>query len=267
MKNQKATKIAVLLLAVFMVIGCFAGCKNNDKEDELIIGITYFAPMNYLDSDGKTLIGFETEFAKAVCDKIGMKAKFQEIKWETKEIELNGNQIDCIWNGMTIDEEKKENMQLSVPYMQNKQVAVVRKENADKYKDLTDLKDAKIVAESKSAGETVATKNETFKEASYTPVDSQAKALMEVKSKTADICLVDYVLTIGSIGAGTSYEDLVIIDKDFAPEEYGIAFKKGNTELCDKVNAAIQELANEGKLNEIAQKYKLQDLLLLKPNK
>ena len=90
---------------------------------------------------------------------------------------------------------------------------------------------------------------------------------MEVKSKTADICLVDYVLTIGSIGAGTSYEDLVIIDKDFAPEEYGIAFKKGNTELCDKVNAAIQELANEGKLNEIAQKYKLQDLLLLKPNK
>ena len=89
----------------------------------------------------------------------------------------------------------------------------------------------------------------------------------EVKSKTAEICLVDYVLTIGSIGEGTSYEDLVVLEKDFAPEEYGIAFKKGNNELCDKVNKAIQELADEGELNKIATKYKLQDLLLVQPSK
>lgn len=116
-------------------------------------------------------------------------------------------------------------------------------------------------------GETVATKDETFKDASYTAVDAQSKALMEVKSKTAEICLVDYVLTIGSIGEGTSYEDLVVLEKDFAPEEYGIAFKKGNNELCDKVNKAIQELADEGELNKIASKYKLQDLLLVQPSK
>ena len=263
MKNQKVKKIAALLFAAILAIGCLAGC--GEKKDEMIIGITYFAPMNYMEN-GK-LTGFETEFAEAVCEKLGMTAKFQEIKWATKENELNGNTISCIWNGMTIDEERKENMQISVPYMQNKQVVVVLKENLEKYKDLTDLKDVKIVAEAKSAGETVAKENETFKEASYTPVDAQSKALMEVKSKVADMCLVDYVLTIGSIGEGTSYEDLVVIDKDFAPEQYGIAFKKGNTQLCDKVNKAIQELADDGTLEKIASKYKLQDLLLVKPSK
>lgn len=264
MKNRRITKIALLLLSLILVAGCFAGCSEGDQE-ELIIGITLFAPMNYM--DGSELTGFETEFAKAVCEKIGMTPKFQEIKWETKENELNGNTIDCIWNGMTIDAERKESMQISVPYMRNKQVAVVLKENAEKYKDLTNLEGVTVVAEAKSAGETVATKDETFKDASYTAVDAQSKALLEVKSKTAEICLVDYVLTIGSIGEGTNYEDLVVLEKDFAPEEYGIAFKKGNTELCDKVNKAIQELANDGTLNKIASKYKLQDLLLVQPNK
>jgi len=265
MKNRKITRIAGLLLSLTLLAGCFAGCKGNDTKEEMVIGITYFAPMNYMENN--ELTGFETEFAKAVCEKLGMTPKFQEIKWEAKENELNGNTIDCIWNGMTIDDERKETMQLSVPYMRNKQVAVVLKENLEKYQDLTNLKDVKVVAEAKSAGEKVATTDEIFQEAAYTAVDAQSKALMEVKSKTADICLVDYVLTIGSIGEGTSYEDLVVIDKDFAPEEYGIAFKKGNTELCDKVNKAIQELADEGELNKIAAKYKLQDLLLIKASK
>lgn len=264
MKKRKIAKITGLLLAAVLLTGCFAGCSSEDKN-ELIIGITYFAPMNYME-DGE-LTGFETEFAKAVCEKLGMTPKFQEIKGESKETELNGNAIDCIWNGMTIDDERKETMQISVPYMRNKQVAVVLKENAEKYKDLTNLEGVTVVAEAKSAGETVATTDETFKDASYTPVDAQSKALLEVKSKTAEICLVDYVLTIGSIGEGTDYEDLVVLEKDFAPEEYGIAFKKGNTELCDKVNQAIQELADEGRLQEIAAKYKLEDLLLVQPSK
>ena len=101
--------------------------KSGDLEyvknkGELIVGITYFAPMNY-EEDGE-LIGFETEFAKAVCEKLGVKAKFVEINWDAKEIELNAKNIDCIWNGMTITDERKTNMSISVPYMQNKQVMV-----------------------------------------------------------------------------------------------------------------------------------------------
>ncbi|MBQ6847876.1 MAG: transporter substrate-binding domain-containing protein [Clostridia bacterium] len=94
-------------------------------KGELIIGITYFAPMNYFNDDDE-LVGFETEFAKAVCAKLGIKAKFQEISWNAKETELAAKNIDCIWNGMTIDAERLENMSISIPYMENKQVKIVK---------------------------------------------------------------------------------------------------------------------------------------------
>ena len=106
--------------------------ENSDykyvmDKGELIIGITYFAPMNYENEDGE-LVGFETEFAKAVCEKLGVTAKFQEISWAAKETELAAKNIDCIWNGMTITPEREENMAISIPYMQNKQVKVVKEE-------------------------------------------------------------------------------------------------------------------------------------------
>lgn len=94
-------------------------------KGELVIGITYFAPMNYL-NDKQELVGFETEFAKAVCEKLGVNAKFQEISWNAKETELAAKNIDCIWNGMTITEDRLENMSISIPYMENKQVKVVK---------------------------------------------------------------------------------------------------------------------------------------------
>ncbi len=96
------------------------------QKGELVIGITYFAPMNYLDADGQ-LVGFETEFATAVCEMLGVKPRFEVINWGSKEMELNSKTIDCIWNGMTIDEDKKETMSLTIPYMQNKQVMIVKR--------------------------------------------------------------------------------------------------------------------------------------------
>ena len=99
--------------------------KYVTEKGKLIIGITYFAPMNYKNDDGE-LVGFETEFAKAVCEKLGVTAEFQVINWNAKETELAAKNIDCIWNGMTITEERAANMSLSIPYMQNKQVKVVK---------------------------------------------------------------------------------------------------------------------------------------------
>lgn len=96
--------------------------KNKGK---MIVGITYFAPMNYLDDNGD-LTGFETEFAKAVGAKLGIEIEFQKINWKTKEVELAAKSIDCIWNGMTITEERAENMAITIPYMENKQVVVVK---------------------------------------------------------------------------------------------------------------------------------------------
>ena len=90
-------------------------------KGELVIGITYFAPMNYLDDSGK-LTGFETEFAEAVCAKLGIKAKFQEISWNAKETELAAKNIDCIWNGFTITEERKNALSFTKAYLNNDQV-------------------------------------------------------------------------------------------------------------------------------------------------
>lgn len=98
----------------------------------LVIGITYFEPMNYIDENNE-LTGFETEFAKAVCEILGVTPVFQEISWTAKETELNAKNIDCIWNGMTITPERQETMEISKPYMNNKQVLVVKSENVDKY--------------------------------------------------------------------------------------------------------------------------------------
>ena len=279
-------KIIALVLAVLMAAMCFVFAACGDKGGEettvagettetasdldyikangkMIIGYTEFAPMNYKDDEGN-FVGFETEFAKAVCEELGDEAQFQLIDWGAKETELKSKTIDCIWNGMTITPERKAEMEISTAYMANKQVLLVKAENADKYLTAEDLKGANIVAEIESAGEGVAKENELFAEAKYTAVDSQAKALMEVASGVADGCVVDYVLSIGMIGEGTDYEDLVVVDElAFAEEEYGIAFRKG-ADTCAAVNEAISNLVESGKLAEIAKTYKLEAQIIAK---
>ncbi len=288
-------KAFALSLALIMCLAIFTGCGSQSatttptpaakpsaaptasagasdwnyikSKGTMTVGMTIFAPMNYKDASGK-LIGFETEFAEALTAELGVKVKFQEIQWASKETELNSKNIDCIWNAMTITPERKANMDISTPYMKNKQVIVVKSSNAAKYSDLASLKGAKVVAEKESAGEEVVKKEAAFKESKYTPVASQAKVLLEVASGTADVGVIDYVMSIGSIGKGTDYEGLAVVPKaEFAEEEYGIAFRKGSPETIKNVNAAIQKLADNGTLAKIALKYKLQDLILVKPNK
>lgn len=278
-------KILAIVMSIVLVCGivcAFAACGNDAKPEEnapaadaasdivyikekgeMIIGFTYFAPMNYEDENGE-LIGFETEFAKAVCEKLGVEAKFQEISWTAKETELAAKNIDCIWNGMTITPERVEAMAISTPYMANKQVLIVKADRAAEIKALESAKGLNIVAEKESAGEEVATTEEYFKEANYTAVDTQAKALTEVMSGTADACVVDYVLSIGMIGEGTDFEALTVVDGlAFADEQYGIAFRKG-ADTVDEVNKAISELAADGTLAKIAANYKLEEQIIAK---
>ena len=275
-------KISALLLAGVMAATALAGCGGSNSttakgssetendwtyiqnKGEFVIGITYFEPMNYMDENGN-LTGFETEFATKVCEKMGVTPKFQKIDWDSKEVELNAKTIDCIWNGLTIDDDRKSTMDISTPYMENKQVMVAKSDVADKIKSADDLKDKTVVAEKKSAGETVAQTDEFFSSAKYVSVDAQAKALLEVKSGTADVAVIDYVMSIGTLKSGSDYSDLKVVDgKDFSPEQYGIALRKDSPETLKKLNDAIQAVADDGTLDKIAEKYSLQDLLLVK---
>ncbi|MBQ2774283.1 MAG: transporter substrate-binding domain-containing protein [Clostridia bacterium] len=260
-------RVAALVLAVLMMVLAFGftGCTGNEKTDwayiedkgELVIGITYFQPMNYEGADGK-LTGFETEFAEAVCAKLKVKPVFQKIDWNSKVQELKSKNIDVIWNGMTVRDELLAEMDVSSSYMKNTQTAVIRKADADKYKDLASMAGAIVVAEAGSAGEVVV-KADAGLSQKYTPVDTQVKTFTEVKGKTADIAVVDAVTAAGTIGEGTSYDDLMILSNIALgePEEYAIGIRKGETELTAKINAAIKELYDDGTLDKLADKYNL----------
>lgn len=264
-------KLIAAILMLVVLVTMLASCNSKvdyeyiESKEEFVIGITLFAPMNYYDKDEK-LIGFETEFAEAVCAKLNLTPKFQVIDWNSKETELNGLTIDCIWNGMTVDAEREEKFDFSVHYLKNQQVLITTSENASKYtSDAATIKDAKIVAEIASAGEKVVKNEDYFKEASYTAVDSQSKALLEVKSGTADACVIDLVTALGSIGEGTDYDNLAVVSGvSFGePEEYAIAFRKNSPVTLEKFNAAINELAEDGTLKTLAEKYGLAEYLLI----
>ncbi|MBR6392678.1 MAG: transporter substrate-binding domain-containing protein [Eubacterium sp.] len=274
MKSIK--KILAVLAALAVIAATFAACSSGGKttaaesdleyvkgKGELVIGITYFQPMDYIDEATGELTGFEVEFGKAVCEKLGVTPKFQEISWDAKETELAAKNIDCIWNGLTITPERQESMSITVPYMNNKQVIICKKENADAYAVAGALEGKTVVAEKESAGEEAILSEDYadyFGKANYVAVEAMKNAMMEVKAGTADAAVIDYVTGIGSLVPGSDYEDLVIIDKSFADEQYGIAFRKGS-DITAEVNKAIDELIADGTLEKIAEKYNLTEQL------
>ena len=224
--------------------------KNKGK---MVIGYTLYEPMNYM-QDGK-LVGFDTEFAQAVCKKLGVEPEFVEIVWETKEVELNAKTIDCIWNGMTIDADRLQNMSISQPYVKNMQVIVIKSENASKYTDTASLSGKSIAAEAGSAGEKCAQENADLSKGTIVPVVKQTDALLEVKAGTSDAAVLDYVLAKTMVGEGTDFSDLQILSGvELAVEEYGIGFRKGST-ATDAVNGAIKELIADGTMQQLADKY------------
>ena len=252
--------------------------SNTDSDWEYIkdkgvmtIGVTNYPPMNYQDESGEWT-GFDTEFAQAVCESLGIDAEFIEISWEAKETELASKNIDCLWNGMCITEDRKAAWEVSNPYMYNTQAIVTK---ADKEAEvMADVSGKKIVAEAGSTGEEKITGDiddtndptvevmakDYFANSQYTGVSSMATALMDVENGVADAAVVDYVIAQGMIGSeGSSFSDLVInTDNKFGDQYFGIAFRKGS-DMCEKINEAMKTLKESGELDEIAAKYGLTD--------
>ena len=227
------------------------------ENGKMLVGITIYEPMNYFDEAGE-LTGFDTEFAKAVCEKMGLSAEFVEINWDTKEVELAAKSIDCIWNGMTITEERMANMSISDPYVKNAQVIVVKADS--EIATTTDLVGKTVVAEMGSAGEAQVIGEDAdadLAQAEYVGVAKQTDCLMEVKAGTAAAAVLDWTLAKSMVGEGTDFDDLMIVDGvELATEEYGIAFRK-DSDVTAAVNAVIAELVADGTLPALAEKYGL----------
>ncbi len=257
-------KILALVLVAIMALCCFAGCGQKADGDiayvkekgELVVGITDFAPMDYQEEGSDEWIGYDADMAKLFAEKLGVKVKFVEIDWDNKAIELANKSIDVVWNGMTISDEVIAAMDVSDAYCKNGQMVIVKKDVADNYKTAEDCKTLKFAVEAGSAGKDQAVENNF----TYTEVDVQSKALVEVSAGTSDAAIIDALMAGAMIGEGTSYANLqgtVILNA----EEYGVGFRKGSN-LVAELNAFFDECAANGKMDEIAKKYGVQEAII-----
>lgn len=260
MKSLK--KVLAVVLCVLFVSGMFAACSksNNSKSDldyvkskgKMVIGVTLYEPMNYKDENGNWT-GFDTEFAQAICEKLGVEAEFIVIDWDNKIFELDSKKIDCAWNGMTLTDEVKESMSCTKPYVKNEQVVVMKADAVKNYTDVASLKDVTFAAESGSAGE--AALKDLSLDANLTSVAAQSDALMEVKSGSVQACVIDNTMANAMTGEGTSYSELAQ-GISLTSEDYGVGFRKGS-DLTAEVDKIIDEMKADGSLQKLADKYNL----------
>lgn len=231
MKLKKINYLILFLASLF----CLGSCKNNEK----------------------TLTGFDIDLAKEVFKTLGIDVKFEEIIWEQKEIELNSKNIDLIWNGLTITSDRQEVFELSNPYMENKQVIVSKNyDNFSKENAYT------ISFEAGSAGNDLFNENDSFNKCSSVELSSQIDALTEVLSGTCDFAIIDSSMAGYYINSTTSFKNLKIIDFESENEFYGVAARKGEISLIDKINETLNELYNNGVMKQIAKSYGLENYLV-----
>ena len=225
------------------------------NKGTLVVGITDFAPMDFKDDDGEW-IGFDADMAKLFGEYLGVDIEFTEIKWDSKELELEGKTIDCVWNGMTLTDSVKAAMSTSVPYCRNEQVVVVKSDIADQYTTVEACKELKFAVEKGSAGKDQAEEN-GFE---YIEVKDQSTALMEVDSATSQAAVIDSSMAAAMVGAGTGYEDLQVV-LTLNSEEYGVGFRK-DSDVTEKFNAFLAQAIADGTAEEIASLYGIEGMLI-----
>ncbi len=217
---------------------------------KLVVGITNYAPMDYKDPGSDEWTGFDAEFAEAFGKALGVDVEFIEVDWDNKVFELDSKKVDCIWNGMTITPEITLATSVSDAYVKNAQVVVMAADKVADYADAASMADLAFAVESGSAGEKAAKDNGY----EYTAVLTQADALMEVQSGTADACIIDITMANAMTGEGTSYEKLAQ-GVELTSEEYGISFRKDSN-----ATAVLNQFMKDNKTNvlePLAAKYEL----------
>ena len=252
-------KKLLLVLAVVMAL-CSCAFAETDSEyvkakGVLVVGITDFKPMDYKNEKGEW-IGFDADLARAFAQSLGVKIEFQEIEWNNKILELDGKNIDCVWNGMTLTPEVKSSMSTSNPYCNNAQIVVVPSAKAAQYDSLEAIKELTFAVEHGSAGNEQAKANGL----KCIEVQDQATALMEAASGTADGAIIDSLMAAAMVGKGTGYENLAYTVA-LNSEEYGVGFRKGS-DLTFMLNAFFEAGYADGSIAKLADTYKIQAALI-----
>ena len=252
-------KVLALVLALVMVLSLVAcgNADNNEGDDgkkTFVMGIDpEYPPFSYLDENGE-YNGFDVEICKAACDLLGWDFEVFSVNWDQKLVQLDAKECDCIWSGMTIlDSMKDAGYVISAPYYDNTQVIMV-KEGSD-IKSSADLAGKVVAVQLGTSGESLlkgdlADMAATFDE--LTTCDSFLKCFTELDSNGVDAVFVDKPV---AESYAAKNEGFTIIDENLGAEQYGIAFRADDAELCASIEDAVAKLVENGTYAEIAEKY------------
>ncbi len=231
------------------------------EKGELVLGLDEsFPPMGFRDEDNN-IVGYDIDLAKEVASRLGVKLILQPINWDSKDQELKTGNIDCIWNGFSINEERKQNILFSDPYMKNNQVVVVTADS--KFKTLADLKGKSVSLQATSSAADAVEKNTDFKNSLKDVVElkDNTLCLMDLKTGNTDGVVMDEIVARYQIKMNS--EKYRILDESLAAEEYGVGFRKGDLQLMTQVNDTLKAMAKDGKITEISNKWFGKDISIV----
>ena len=218
----------------------------------LIVGFDQdFPPMGFL-GDNNEYTGFDLELAQEVAKRLGLEYQAQPIAWDAKDMELESGNIDCIWNGFTMTG-REDDYTWTEPYMENTQVFVVRNDSGIEGKDGLAGKVVECQADSSAEAALKEDPDLTSTFGQLLTTADYNTAFMDLEQGAVDAIAMDVVVAGYQISQRNA--DFVILEDSLAAEEYAIGFKKGNTELKDKVQGALEEMAADGTLKTISEKW------------
>ena len=265
MTNKKIALVLVSLLTLFLT-ACTQKASdpkqdNWDKYQEqgsITIGFdNTFVPMGFEEMNGQ-YTGFDIDLAEAVSEKLGFKVQFQPIDWDMKETELQNGTIDAIWNGYSATDERREKVAFSIPYMENQQVLVTKK--SKQIHSVEDMKDKTLGAQAGSSGyldfeaqpDLLKNRVQDQKANQY---QSFNEALIDLKNDRIDALLIDRVYANYYLQSEGILNDYNVFSAGFESESFAVGVRPADKRLLQDLNQAFIALYQEGKFQEISQKW------------